>query len=312
MVHTTTARRRIIIGAMAAATSLLAACAANPTTGSAASSGSHSSAPTIKKDAALAAMLPDSVKSSGKLVSVDSGSFPPYTIVGTGGGAETGASADMEAAVGKLLGVTIENNTIDGLAGELAGIGAGRYNFAFGPVGDFKSRQAQNDFVDWVQEHVVFAVLKGNPKHINSIADTCGLAISVQAGGSAEKVINGQSTQCTAAGKPAIQVQSYKDQPTSLLAVSSHRADAFFSSQAPLTYFTQHSNDELELAGTGQANGFDKLYQGAVVPKGSALGPVLSKAFQELDRNGTYKSIMDKWGLSANEISNPGINLAVS
>ena len=58
-----------------------------------------------------------------------------------------------------------------------------------GPVGDFKSRQEANDFVDWVQEYVVFAVHKGNPKKINSLDDACGARIAVQAGGSAEKVI---------------------------------------------------------------------------------------------------------------------------
>jgi polar amino acid transport system substrate-binding protein len=52
-------------------------------------------------------------------------------------------------------------------------------------------------------------------------------------------VIRKQSRACVAAGKPAIQVQSFSDQPTALLAVRSGRSDAFFSSQAPLTYFLQ-------------------------------------------------------------------------
>ena len=50
--------------------------------------------------------------------------------------------------------------------------------------------------------------------------------------------------------RPAVQVESYKDQPTSILSVQSGRADAFFSSEAPLTYFVKQSGGALELAGT--------------------------------------------------------------
>jgi len=265
--------------------------------------------PQQKVDEALRAKLPEVIKTSNKLISVNSGSFPPYEIV-TDTRTMTGASADMTDAIGQLLGVKIEHATVSGLSALLSGIKSGRYQFAMGPVGDFKSRQEANDFVDWVQEYVVFAVHKGNPKKINSLDDACGTRIAVQAGGSAEKVIKAQAEKCTAAGKPTLEVQSYTDQPTSILSVRSKRADAFFSSQAPLTYFVQQSNGELELAGVGKPNGFDDLFQGAVVPKDSPLSQVFLDAVKELMKNGTYAQIMKKWNLENNMISEPGINLA--
>ncbi len=270
---------------------------------------SNASIPEQKVNDALRAKLPDDVKSSNKLISVNSGSFPPYEIV-TDTRTMTGASADMTDAIGQLLGVKIEHATVSGLSALLSGIKSGRYQFSMGPVGDFKSRQEANDFVDWVQEYVVFAVQKGNPKGIKSLEDACGARIAVQSGGSAEKVIKAQAEKCEADGKPKLEVQSYTDQPTSILSVRSKRADAFFSSQAPLTYFVQQSNGELELTGVGQKNGFDDLFQGAVVTKDSPLGPVLLAAIQELVKNGTYTQIMKKWGLENNMISEPGINKA--
>ncbi|MGO8426025.1 ABC transporter substrate-binding protein, partial [Rhizobium ruizarguesonis] len=83
--------------------------------------------------------------------------------------------------------------------------------------------------------------------------------IAVMAGGSAEKVIQVQAEKFKADGKPALEVQSYTDQPSSILSVRSKRADAFFSSQAPLTYFVSQANGKLELSGVGQKNGFDDL-----------------------------------------------------
>ncbi len=255
----------------------------------------------------LHAKLPENIRSAGKMITVNNGSFPPYEIVT--GTEMSGASADLTDALGQILGVKIEHATVGGLPALLAGVNSGRYQFAFGPVGDFKSREEANDFVDWVQEFVVFAVQKGNPKAITSLDSACGQRIAVMAGGSAEKVIKVQAEKCKTDGKEPIEVQSFTDQPSSILAVRSKRSDAFFSSQAPLTYFVTQANGQLELTGVGQKNGFENLYQGAVVPKGSPLGPVLRDAIKVLMDNGTYAAIMKKWGLENNMLKEPGINL---
>lgn len=256
-------------------------------------------------------MLPAEYAEAGEITAVNSGSFPPYTIVHEGGDVE-GASAELADAVGELWGIEVNHVTADGLSSILTGMSSGRFDFAFGPVGDFKERQEQNDFVDYVQEFVVFAVEKGNPHDIQALEDTCGLKVAVQAGGSAERVIQEQAQTCEAEGEPAIEVMSFKDQPQSILAVRSGRADAFFSSQAPLTYFVEQAEGELELAATGQDNGFDTLYQGAVVAKDDELGPLLMESLQLLFEAGVYEDVMTRWNLGDNMIEEPGMNLATS
>jgi polar amino acid transport system substrate-binding protein len=312
--NTVTTRRPLRLAAAATSTLVclgLAACGSNPPQAEGARQDTEKSAerPALEKDPKLHAMLPAKNRASKKLVSVNNGSFPPYEIAGSDGRSLSGASADLATALGQLLGVKIEHVTADGLPSSLTGIQAGRYDLALGPVGDFKDRQVSNDFVDWVREFVVFAVHKGNPKKIESLESTCGKRIAVMAGGSAEGVIKSQAEECTKEGKPAVKVQSYKDQPGSILAVKSGRADAFFSSQAPLTYFVNQAKDELELAGTGKSNGFEDLYQGAVLPKDSPLKDVLVKALTKLIDDGTYASIMKKWDLSDNALDKPGVNL---
>lgn len=265
--------------------------------------------PSQTLDAKLRAKLPAEIVASGEMTAANNGSFPPYTIV-TGNQSMSGASADFLQALSELWGVKIKLAPVNGLSSLLLGIKSGRYQFSMGPIGDFVDREASVDFVDFVQEYVVFAVPKGNPKGINGLDDTCGTKVAVMAGGSAEKVIRQQSTTCTGAGKPAVEVQSYTDQPTSILAVNAKRADTFFSSHAPLTYFVQQANGTLELTGMGKKNGFDDLYQGAVVQKGSVLADVLLESVQKLNANGTYAAIMKKWGLGDNMLKNHGINLA--
>ncbi|MFG6499430.1 ABC transporter substrate-binding protein [Sulfitobacter sp. 1A15106] len=256
---------------------------------------------------ALNARLPADIREAGKMIAVTNGSFPPYEFVE--GRKHTGATPELAQEIAQILGVEITHATVAGLPALLSGIGADRYQFSMGPVGDFPKRRDANDFVDWVQEYVVFAVQAGNPQGIVDLDSTCGKRIAVMSGGSAERVINAQSEKCQSADKPAIEVQSYADQPSSILSVRSDRADAFFSSQAPLTYFVQQSDGALELSGVGQSNGFPSLVQGAVVPKNSPLGGVLQEAFQILMDNGTYEEIMTKWGLEHNMIDAAGFNL---
>lgn len=262
--------------------------------------------PPQKLDEALRARLPEDIRKAGKMIAVNNGSFPPYEIVT--GTELTGATKDISDAIGQILGIEIGHASVAGFPALLSGVNSGRYQFAMGPVGDYPDRHKSNDFVDWAREYVVFAVEKGNPKGIVSLETTCGTRIAVMSGGSAEKVIKEHSQTCVKNGKPAVEVQSYTDQPTSILSVRSKRADAFFSSQAPLTYFVKQSNGQLELAGIGLSNGFKDIYQGAVVPKGSPLAGVLKDAFDILIKNGTYEKLMRKWGLENNMIKAAGIN----
>ena len=222
-----------------------------------------------------------------------------FTIVLAGRSLESAERADVKSLLDQGM-YSFEEGDYD------AAVAAFEKAFAMNPTSD-----AVLDFVDWVREYVVFAVEKGNPQGITSLDTACGKRIAVMSGGSAEKVIKEHSEKCVGGGKPAVAVQSYTDQPTSILAVRSKRSDAFFSSQAPLTYFVQQANGQLELAGVGQANGFKDIYQGAVVPKGSPLGEVLRDSFKILMDNGTYAEIMKKWGLENNMIKEPGINQGV-
>ncbi len=301
----------IALAAVAAVT--IAGCTADPGSTSTPTASAHATAiPAQKVDKSLRDQLPASIKSAGSVVSINQGSFPPYQIL-DGNSKMTGATRDLETAVGQLLGITITDQTSSSLATTLTGMQGGRYQLAMGPIGDFAERHSQATFVDWVQEFVVFAVKKGNPEHIVDLDSACGHKIAVQAGGSAEQVIQNQSKTCASEGKPAITVQSYSDQPTSILAVQSGRADAFFSSQAPLTYFVQQSKGQLELAAVGKGNGFSDLFQGAIVPPSQTdLANVLLSAIKKLQSNGTYQAIMSKWGLQRNELKTPGINLGKS
>jgi len=302
-------------------TSVLAGGLLAPSTAAAQAATSSAAATSPNPTAAIQALrkrLPEQIVKEGQIVAVNHGSFPPY-LIAQSTSSVIGASAELAEAVGQIWGVKVNHQAVSGLSAILIGIKSGRYTLAFGPIGDYPERQASVDFIDFVEESVAFAVRQGNPRALRSIKDTCGLRIAVMGGGSAEKVINQHSAACVRQGLAPVTVQIYGDQPTALLSVRSDRADGFFSSHAPLKYFVKKTREQagaggppaaLELAGVGAANGFGRIYQGAIVPKGSALGPVLLDTLRLLFENGTYERIMKKWDLQEHLLPAPGFNLA--
>lgn len=301
-------RKPLAVAAVALSITL-AGCTADPGAVSASPSGESTGIPTQEFDQTLHDQLPAKIRDSGKLIAVNSGSYPPYVIINNGAeGAPDGLLGDMSKAVSEILGVKVEHNTVAGLASVLGGMDAGRYDVALDPNGDYPDRHTKAKFVDYVQEHVLFAVLKGNPKQITSMDATCGTRVGVLAGGSAERVMKAQSEKCVAAGKTAVEVQSYQDSPQSILAVQSDRADAVFGGQGPLSYYVKETKGKLELAAEGQKNELGATFQGAVIPLNSTLDAPLLKAVEKLYANGTYDAIMTKWGLDGNKLDKPGIN----
>ncbi|GIT82049.1 ABC transporter substrate-binding protein [Leifsonia sp. LS1] len=309
-----TARRAMPWKASLASIALLAlglvGCTADPgISGTTPSKKASTAIPVQTLDQTLHNQLPADIKSSGTINAVNQGNYPPYSIIADGS-APSGLLGDMSDALSQILGVKIEQTAVSGLAPALAGMQGNRYQLEVDPNGDYPERHTQATFIDYIQEHVLFAVAKGNPKNINGLDNTCGNRIAVLAGGSAEKTIKAQSDKCAAAGKPTVEVQSYQDAPSAFLAVQSGRADADFAAQGPLTYYIKQHGNKLELAGAGQANGLGATYQGAMVPAGSPLAPVILAAIQKLYANGTYDKIIAKWGLEGNKLAKPGINLS--
>ncbi len=265
--------------------------------------------PKLTVNEELRAKLPEEIKTAGKMISVNNGSFPPYEIVtGTEDGrrkrrphgrARPGARRYDRA-----------RHRRSACRHSSAGVNSGRYQFAFGPVGDFKSREEANDFVDWVQEYRRLCRAQGQSERHNLAGDCLRTAHCRR--WLADRRRRSSRSRPKSARPTARRRSRFNPSPTSrALSWPSGPSARMHSSppRLPSPILCQQSNGQLELTGVGQKNGFEDLYQGAVVPKGSPLGPVLHDGMKVLMDNGTYAAIMKKWGLENNMIKEPGINL---
>ena len=124
-------RHLVLVGALATATAVsgcAAPDAANPAPGPTDGVGAPSATTqALTKDDAIAAMLPDAIKSAGTVRVASGVSFPPMEFFDTDNKTVIGFDADLGAALGQVLGVKFEfqNTNFDGIIG---GLNAGRYD----------------------------------------------------------------------------------------------------------------------------------------------------------------------------------------
>ena len=155
----------------------------------------------LEKDAAIADMLPADIKSSG-VVRVASGvSFPPMEYFDTDNKTVLGFDADLGKALGEVLGVEFKfsNTNFDGIIG---GLSAGRYDLSLTSMIDKKERQAEVDFVDYLNSGVTFMVAKGNPEGLTEQLDLCGRTVAVEKSATGDIVADDIRPRASQAARP--------------------------------------------------------------------------------------------------------------
>src|SRR4029453_179599 len=140
---------------------------------------------------------------------------------------------------------------------------------------------------------------KGNPSGVQP-DDACGKKVAVQTATVQEtEDLPKRQEACKSAGKPAITVDSYQDQGQATAAVVSGKDDAMLADSPVLAYAVKQTNGQLELLGDIQ----DRAPYGCVLEKVRAeFAQAIADAVSALITDGTYKTILEKYGVQAGAI----------
>ncbi|WP_295120578.1 ABC transporter substrate-binding protein [uncultured Leifsonia sp.] len=289
------------VAALAAVAALaLSGCVDNSTPSS---SGSASSAAfDVKKDDTLANSVPSKIKSAGQLTVGMDDTYPPNEYKDDNGN-PVGWEVDFTNAIGAKLGLKI-NYAIAKFDNIIPSVTGGKDDFGMSSFTDTVEREKQVDFVNYYNAGILWASAKGKTVDPDN---ACGLKVAVQSTTYEDTdEVPAKSKACTDAGKPAIQALRYDNQDDATNAVILGKADAL-SADSPVTlYAISKSSGKLQEAGKT----FDVAPYGIPVAKNSDLTPVLQKTVQALIDDGTYKKILDKWGVADGSVTTADINAA--
>lgn len=292
-------------GVVLAGALLLSACGSSSSSSSAAlAAATPSASSTAGSDASL---VPASIKTLGTITIGADASYAPNEFIGTDGTTVQGMDVDLGNAIAKDLGLTAKfvNSPFDGI---IPALQAGKYQLGMSSFTDNKDREKVVDFVTYFTAGTTWAVQAGNPKNVN-IDSACGLKVAVQTGTVQVDDINARSAACTKAGKPAINIEKYQLQTDATTAVISGKDVAMLADSPVTGYAVSQSAGKLQLLGASYGN----APYGIAVPKSSGtFKDAILAAMKTLIANGTYNTILTKWGVQSGAIATPVINGATS
>ena len=156
-------RGRFVI-VLAAAGLALSACGGDSTTGSA--SPTPSGAPSVAVDEALAAQVPEDVKSSGVLVFGTDASYAPSEFFAEDGTTIVGFDVDLGKAIAAKLGLEgqFENATFDSL---IVGVQNGKFPASMSSFTITPERLEQVNMISYFSAGTGWAVQTGKPAGVS-------------------------------------------------------------------------------------------------------------------------------------------------
>ena len=202
------------------------------------STGTTAAAPAV--DEALAAKVPDVVKSDGKILVGINAEYAPNEFLDTDGKTVIGWDVDLFNAVAAKLGLKTEYQAskFDAI---IPGLQSGKYEFGVSSFTINDERKQQVNMVSYFNAGTQWATKKGNPNGVQPDA-ACGKKVAVQTNTVQDtEDLAKRLKDCQAAGKPAITVDRYQDQGQATAAVVTGKDDAMLADSPVVAYAVKQS-----------------------------------------------------------------------
>jgi polar amino acid transport system substrate-binding protein len=292
-------RMKLGVAAASVAALALSACGSSSLSGE----PGNESAPSVSvsENVDLSSKLPESIKSAGVIKIGTDPSYAPNEFLAGDGKTVQGFEVDLFNEVAAKFGVKTEwqpskfPSIIGGINGKKYDVGVS--SFTINP-----ERMKEVDMIKYFNAGTQWATQKGNPKGVDP-DNACGKNIAVQTGTVQET--DDLAVRQKKCGSNKIKVLSYGLQAEATSAVASGKADAMLSDSPVVAYAVKQSGGKLEALG----DIYDAAPYGFVLPKGEdEFAQAIVEAMKQLDKDGAYKAVLEKWGVEQGAVSDFAVN----
>jgi len=254
---------------------------------------------------AHAAELPETIKQAGQLRLTINSTYAPMEYRDPETNQLVGLDVDLANEIAKRLGVKIVWSETP-FAELIPSLQTRRADFIISGISDRMSRREVADFVDYLTTGPQFFVLTDHAAKI--VTDLCGMKVGTTRSTSFPAEIEKWSRQnCEASGKPAVQYVPGENSIDVRNQLKQGRIDAAVQGSETLPYAQKQEVGKYRVLGEPFSTG----YQGIMFRKDdAALREVVTQHLAAMIADGSYKAILDKYGLGANAVSQPMLNAA--
>ena len=261
----------------------------------------------VKKDPQLNANLPNAIAQAGTLHLASNIQSAPNNFYAADGKTPIGYEVDLAKAIAAKLGVTVQYQDM-AFGSLITSLASGRVDLTMAGMNDTKARQQQIDFVDYFTSGITIMTRKGNPDGISGPDTLCGKNIAVVQGTSHQKFAAEQSTKCTQAGKPALNVTATDSDNQNQNQLRTGRVAAILNDLPSAVYISRTAGDGkfFEVVPGEPIDGGP--YGIGVNKANTPLRDSVQKALQALIADGTYGKILQAWGVEQGAIKEAAVN----
>jgi polar amino acid transport system substrate-binding protein len=254
---------------------------------------------------AQAAELPETIKQAGQLRLTINSTYAPMEYRDPATNQLVGLDVDLANEIAKRLGVKIVWSETP-FAELIPSLQTKRADFIISGISDRMSRREVADFVDYLTTGPQFFVLTDHAA--KTVIDLCGMKVGTTRSTSFPAEIEKWSRQnCEASGKPAVQYVPGENSIDVRNQLKQGRIDAAVQGSETLPYAQQQEVGKYRVLGEPFSTG----YQGIMFRKDDvALREVVTQHLAAMIADGSYKAILDKYGLGANAVPQPMLNAA--
>ena len=255
----------------------------------------------VSENADLAARLPESIRSAGVIKVGTDASYAPNEFLADDGKTVQGMDVDLFNAVAAKFGVEAEwqPSSFDTI---IVGVNGGKYDIGISSFTINDQRKQQVNMVSYFSAGTQWATRAGNPEDVDP-DNACGKTIAVQ-----DKTVQQEEDlpkRQQACESNPIKVLPFEGQDQATASVVSGRADAMLADSPVVAYAVKQSGGKLEPLG----DIYEAAPYGYVLPKAETeFAEAIVDALKELESDGTYESILEKWGVEDGAISDFAVN----
>lgn len=256
--------------------------------------------------AVQAAELPGEIKQAGSLRLTVNSTYAPMEYRDPATNELVGLDIDLANELAKRLGGLKIVWSETPFAELIPSLQTRRADFIISGIQDRGSRREAADFVDYLTTGPQFFVL--SESEAKATTDLCGKKVGTTRSTAFPIEIEKWSKQnCEAAGKPAIQYVPGENSIDVRNQLKQGRIEAAVQGSETLPYAQQQEAGKYRVIGEQLSTG----YQGIMFRKDdAALREVVTEKLAAMIADGSYKAILDKYGLGANAVAKPLMNAA--
>jgi polar amino acid transport system substrate-binding protein len=253
--------------------------------------------------AARPAELPSDIRAAGAFRLTVNSTYAPMEYRDPATNELKGLDIDLAQEMARRLGVKIIWSETP-FAELIPSLQTKRADFIISGITDRASRRDAADFVDYLTTGPQFFVMADSA--IKTDADLCGKKVGTTRSTSfPTEIAKWSKRSCEDKGQPAIEYVPGENSIDVRNQLKQGRIDAAVQGSETLPYAQQLEPGKYRIVGSP----FSPGYQGVMFRKDdAALREVVTATLSDMIADGSYKAVLDRYGLGANAVAQPLLN----